>query len=809
MKQTHYRVVVIGGGVVGASVLYHLAKLGWSDLLLVERSELTAGSTWHAAAGFHTLNGDPNVAALQKYTIDLYAELEAETGQSCGLHMTGGINLAGTPERWEWLQSQWAMFQTIGNETVRLVEPDEIKALCPIVDVHGIYGGMYDTYEGHLDASGATFAYAAGARNGGAEIVLHNRVVELHQRPGGWAVVTEHGTITADHVVNAGGLWARKVGHLAGVDLPVAPLEHHYLVTERIPEVADHHGELPMMMDLEGFTYLRQEGQGLLLGVYELDPRHWHVEGAPWDFGMRLLAPDVDRIAPELEIGLSRFPCLETAGIKTWVNGAFTFTPDGNPLVGPVGGLPGFWVACGVMAGFSQGGGVGLALAQWMVNGEPDRDVFGMDVARYGSFASADGYLKATTRQFYQRRFVMTYPNEQLPAGRPLKTSAIHEQLVAQGAHFAANWGLETPRYFIPDDPDFRETPSLRHSNAFDVVAAEVRATRTGVGLLDTTAFARYAITGPGARAWLDRVLAGVIPEPGRIRLTPMLSASGRLTGDLTTTCWAQDEYWVMGSYYLRAWHLRWFRDRLPEDGSVTIEDISDRVAGVSLSGPQSLDLLSRLTAGADDLRWLHATELDLGPHRVRVGRLSVTGELGYELNLPATELAGIYRLLHTAADGLEVVPLGYEALDVLRLEKSFGIWSREFTWAYTPGMSGLDRFVAFDKPAFEGRDAVLRERDRGAEQRLVTLAVDSVDAEARTFDPIWSGPRRVGFVTSGGYGHSVGMSLALGYVDRHCAQVGSELVVHVVGQRTTARVIADSPHDPAGVRPRVQKGAA
>ncbi|MEP7092354.1 MAG: FAD-dependent oxidoreductase, partial [Nocardioidaceae bacterium] len=537
----------------------------------------------------------------------------------------------------------------------------------------GIYGGMYDTHEGHLDASGTTYAYAAAARNRGAEIVLHNRVVELHQRPGGWEVVTEHGTITADHVVNAGGLWARNVGRMAGVDLPVTPLEHHYLVTETIPEVAELDGELPMMMDLEGFTYLRQEGQGLLLGVYELHPRHWHVEGAPWDFGMRLLPPDVDRIAPELEIGLSRFPCLETAGIHKWVNGAFTFTPDGNPLVGPVGGLPGFWVACGVMAGFSQGGGVGLALAQWMVNGEPERDVFGMDVARYGSFASADGYLTATTGQFYQRRFVMTYPNEQLPAGRPLKVSAIHEQLRAQGAHFRANWGLETPRYFVPDDPDFAETPSLRRSNAFDVVGAEVRATRAGVGLLDTTAFSRYEIKGPGARAWLDRLLAGVIPEPGRIRLTPMLSDSGRLTGDLTTTCWAEDEFWLMGSYYLRAWHLRWFRDRLPTDGRVRLDDISDRVAGVSLSGPQSLDLMSRLNPGVDDLRWLHASELDLGPHRVRAGRLSVTGELGYELNVPATQLAAVYRLLRAAGEGLDVVPLGYEALDAMRLEKSFG----------------------------------------------------------------------------------------------------------------------------------------
>lgn len=814
MKQTHYQAVVIGGGVVGASVLYHLAKLGWTDTVLVERSELTAGSTWHAAAGFHTLNGDPNIAALQKYTIDLYAELEAETGQSCGLHMTGGINLAGTPQRWEWLQAQWAVFQTIGNETVRLVTPREIAELSPIVDVTGVYGGMYDTYEGHLDASGTTYAYAQAARQRGAEIVLHNRVIELHSRTdGGWTVVTEHGTVVADHVVNAGGLWARNVGRMVGVDLPVTPMEHHYLVTEEIPEVAAHDGELPMMMDLEGFTYLRQEAQGLLLGVYELDPRHWQVQGAPWDFGMRLLPPDLDRIEPELAVGLSRYPCLESAGIRTWVNGAFTFTPDGNPLIGPVPGLRGYWTACGVMAGFSQGGGVGLALAEWMVHGEPGTDVFGMDVARFGSFASADGYLTATTRQFYQRRFVMSYPNEQLPAGRPLKTSGLHRELLDQGAHFGATWGLETPRYFVPDDPDFTETPSLRRSNAFGVVGKEARAVRTGVGLLDASGFARYAVRGPGSRAWLDRLLAGRVPQPGKVRLTPMLSGSGRLMGDLTTTCWSEDEFWLIGSYYLRSWHLRWFRDHLPDDSRVVLEDLSDDVAAIALAGPESATLLTSAAGpAAQGIGWMQASELDLGLVRARVTRLSVTGELGYELNVAAPELPALREALRPAGEDLGAQWFGFEALDSLRLEKSFGIWSKEFTWDATPAMCGLDRFVALDhpeKPAFVGRDAALRERETGPSRRLVTLEVDSTDAEADTFDPVWVGYRRVGYVTSGAFGHTVGRSLALAYLEPALTAPGTELLVHVVGVRTPARVIPDSPYDPDSLRPRCTDPAA
>ncbi len=812
MKSNHYRAVVIGGGVVGVSVLYHLAKLGWTDVLLVERSELTAGSTWHAAGGFHALNGDPNVAALQAYTIGLYQELEGESGQSCGLHMTGGINLAGTPERWEWLKSQWAVFQTVGIETVRLLSPDEIHAMNPLVDVTGIYGGLYDDNEGHLDCSGVTYAYAASARNRGAEISLHNRVVELRPRPSGtWEVVTEHGTITADHVVNAGGLWARKVGRMAGVDLPVTPMEHHYLVTEAIPEVAALAKTMPLTVDLEGFTYARQEGEGLLLGVYELDPRHWMVEGAPWDFGVELLPEDVERISPELAIGLQRYPCMEGVGIRKWVNGAFTFTPDGNPLVGPVRGAPGFWVACGVMAGFSQGGGVGLSLAEWMVDGEPSGDVFGMDVARFGDFASSTGYLEATTAQFYKRRFVMTYPNEQLPAGRPLKMSALHGALDEAGAQWGASWGLEVPLYFVPDDPGFVEEPTLRRSNAFDIVGVEARATREGVGILDTTAFSRYEVRGTGARAWLEQLMASAIPTPGAVRLAPMVSHSGRLLGDLTVTCWAEDDFWIMGSYYLRAWHMRWFESQLPTSGGVAVRDISDAVAGLSLSGPASRDLLDHTTK--DDvsngaLGRMRASTLDVGLHRVRIARLSITGELGYELNVPATELPGLHRTIGEAAarlreQGVNCANIGFNAANALRVEKSYGIWSREFAWSYTPGMSGLDRFVDFTKPSFIGRDALLRERDSGTKKRLVTLAVETSDADASPFEPVWDGERRVGFVTSGAFGHTTGKSLALGYVDRTHTELCSSLEVHVVGERRPATVIADSPYDPEGLAQR------
>jgi dimethylglycine dehydrogenase len=808
--KSHYRVVVVGGGVVGASVLYHLAKLGWTDVALIERAELTAGSSWHAAGGFHAINADPNIAALQTYTIGLYRELEAESGHSVGLHMTGGVNMAGTPERWEWLKSAWAVFQTMGMESARLVTPEEIRHLCPIVDVSGIFGGLYDANEGHLDPYGATHAYAGAARKRGADVILHNRVLELRARAGGgWDVVTEHGSIVAEHVVNAGGLWAKQVGRMAGVDLPVVPMEHHYLVTDAIPEVAELSRELPLTVDLEGFTYLRHEGKGVLLGIYETSPKHWAVDGAPWDYGMELIPEDIERIAPELEKGFARYPCLQRAGIKRWVNGAFTFTPDGNPLVGPVPGLHNYWVACGVMAGFSQGGGVGATLAEWIVEGEPRADVFGMDVARYGEFASNRRYLEATTAQFYKRRFVLTYPNEQLPAGRPLRHPAVYDAMTAAGGRWGVSWGLEIPLYFAPSG--FSERPTQRRSNAHDIVEAECQATRERVGMLDISAFARYEVTGARAKPFLDRVLAGRIPSPGAARLAPMLSHSGRLLGDLTVFNWDDQTFWIMGSYYLRQWHMRWFRAQGDAAG-VVVRDISDAMTGFSVSGPRSRELLARVThenVDDDSFRFMTCRKLDVGKSRALVARLSITGELGYEINVPASEQLTLYHELLDAGRDLGLVQIGYNAVLSLRIEKSFGIWSREFTWAYTPAMSGLDRFVAYDKQGFIGREAALRERDTSsARQCLITLEIDAIDADASGFEPVWLGDKRVGFVTSGAYGHCVRKSLAMAYVDRPIALelqdgTASRLRVHIVGDERPCRIIARSPYDPSGARMR------
>ena len=806
--KSHYRVVIVGGGVVGASVLYHLAKHGWTDVALVERSVLTAGSSWHAAGGVHALNADPNMAALQAYTIDLLSEIEKESGQNIGLHMTGGITVASAPARWEWLQSAYRIFQTIGIEDCHLMTPEEVREKCPIMDVSGVIGGLWADREGYVDTTGTVHAYAGAARKRGAEVIEHNKVEALNQRADGtWDVVTEKGVIHAEHVVNAGGLWAKQVGRMVGLDLPLSPLQHHYFVTESIPEVAAMDFEVPMTVDLEGFTYIRQDQQGVLVGIYEVDHKHWNIDGAPWDYGFDLIPEEIDRIAGELEMAWRRYPVLERVGVKRWVNGAFTFSPDGNPLVGPVPGMRNYWLACGVMAGFLQGGGVGKSLAEWMIDGEAEADVWPMDIARYGPFASNREYIRQTTGQFYSRRFVMTYPNEQLPAGRPLRKSPAYDAMSAAGCLWGCTWGLETPLMFAP--PDFEETPTLRRSNAFPIVAEECEAVRKRVGLVDISGFSRFEVNGSGAREWLDRIMASRLPAPGRAKLAPMLAPNGRLKGDLTVFNWGDGTWWIMGSYYLRQWHMRWFSDRIAtlEAGDVSVRDISDATVGFALSGPRSRDVLAKLThqdISNEALPFMGCATLDVGLVRARVGRLSVAGELGYEINVSAAEHIVLRRMLLEAGRDIGLREYGFYAMNSLRLEKSFGIWSCEFTQGYTPGMTGMDRWIAWNKGEFTGREAALAGREKNtAPQKLVTLEVDALDADASGYEPVWKDGRRVGFITSGGYGHHAGKSLAMALIDVEHAQTGEELHTHVIGVERGARIIASSPYDPSGAAMR------
>ena len=795
--KTHYQAVVIGGGVVGTSVLYHLAKMGWEDVCLLERSILTAGSSWHAAAGFHALNADPNIASLQAYTIDLLSEIENESGQSVGMHMTGGMTLAGTLDRWEWLQAAYRKFQSIGINDVHLITPEEAGDLCPIMSTHGILGGMWADREGYVDTTGTVHAYAGAAKKNGAEVIEHTQVLELNQIAGGWEVVTNKGSVQTEHVINAAGLWAKQVGRMAGIELPVSPLNHHYLISDTIPTVERLDKELPLVVDLEGFTYMRQDQNGILLGIYEIDHQHWMMDGAPWDYGFELQKEDPDRIENELKLGFERYPDLQNVGVKTWVNGAFTFAPDGNPLVGPVRGKPGYWCACGVMAGFLQGGGVGKSLAEWMIHGETEEDVYGMDIARFGNYAENKQFIKETTGQFYTRRFVMTYPNEQLPAGRPLKMAPAYSDMTAAGCRWGSSAGLELPLYFAPS-LEFVEAPTLKRSNAFEIVAEECKSVRREVGLLDISGFSRFEVSGAGAERWLDRIIASKLPKPGNAKLAPMLSPQGKLKGDFTVFNWGDGVWWIMGSYYLRDWHMRWFHDHMDEN--VLLNDIADSTVGFSLSGPNSRKVIEKLSdRPVGDLPFMGCGTYDIGLIRAKVGRLSVSGEMGYEINCKAAEHIALRKVLLEAGADQGIREFGFNALLSLRLEKSFGIWSAEFTQGYTPGQTGMDRWIDWEKD-FIGRSSALAERvGNGPEQKLVTLEIDAKDADATGFEPIWVDGKVVGFVTSGGYGHTLGKSMAMGMIDSEHSGVGTELSIHIVGSERSASVIDSSPYDPAG----------
>ena len=802
--KSHARVVVIGGGVVGCSVLYHLTKFGWEDVVLIERSELTSGSTWHAAGGFHTLNADPNIAALQGYTIRLYRELEEITGQSCGLHHVGGVTIATDPDRMDFLKAERAKHRNMDLDT-ELITPEEIKALCPVLNIDDIVGGMYDPLDGHLDPSGTTQAYAKAARLGGAEIYLRNRVLELQRKPDdSWDVITEQGTINCEYVINAAGLWAREVGAMAGVYLPLHPMEHQYLVSDDIAEVYERDTELPHIVDPAGESYFRQEGRGLVIGIYEQDCEPWAVDGTSWDFGTELLPDKLDRIEAPLMEAYHRYPCLRDAGIKRVINGPFTFAPDGNPLVGPVRGLPGYWTACAVMAGFSQGGGVGRTVAEWMIEGEPSSDVFAMDVARYGNYTTPE-FTRVKVMENYQRRFAITYPNEELPAARPLHTTPAYDIWKARNAVFGAAHGMEVVNYFAPEGEAPYEIPSFRRSNAHDIVAQECHAVRTGVGLNEIHNFSKFQVTGPGAEAWLNHILANRMPKVGRITLSPMLNPLGKLIGDLTVSHITENQFQVTGSYAAQAYHMRWFESHLPDSG-VEISNISDSRIGFQIAGPKARDLLARITnhdLSSESFPFLGVRELAIGDLQAIVCRISYTGDLGYEIYVQREDQAALYEILSAAGAEFGLRPFGMRAMMSLRLEKSFGSWLREYKPDYTPAETGLDRFVNFNKGDFIGREAALAARDNPPGRRLVTLAVEAADADVWADEPIWKDGEVVGMVTSGGYAHFAGKSVALGFVPVEMIAPGAAFEVEILGDLRPATLIDEPLFDPKGERMR------
>lgn len=797
------KVAVIGGGVAGCSVLYHVTKLGWTDVVLLEQDELTSGSTWHAAGLCTQFSPSYNLMALLRYSLELYESLEAETGQAVDLHRCGSVRLASTPDRLDEFRHRRALGELVGVP-LEIVGPDEVRRLHPLVDVTGVLAAAYLPTDGHVDPTSLTSAYARGAAARGARILRHRPVTSIERTAGGWLLETPGGPVRAGVVVNAAGQWARHVGRMVGVDLPIVPLEHQYVVTGPLTELRDLRAELPVLRDPESSFYVRQEGPGLLVGPFERNPRPWALDGVPAAFNGRLLPPDVDRIADVLIAAGRRIPAFASAGIKKVVNGPDGYTPDGRCLMGPIPQLEGFHVLAGFsIFGVVFSGGAGRYAAEWIVEGEPSADMWELDVRRFGEYACSTSYLVSRACDVYEREYAIHYPEEERPAGRPLKTSPLYERLLEHGAVYGARFGWERPLWFARNG-ERGDAYSFRRGNWHGAVGEECRAVRSGVGVLDQTSFAKYEVSGPGAGRLLDRLCANALPSVGRIALTQMCRASGGIECDVTVTRLAEDRFYLVSAAATDLHDHAWIEAHLPADGSVKLENVGSRYGVLTLAGPRSRELLEQLTdddLSRDAFPFFHAREIQLGTATVLALRLSYVGELGYELH-HRLELQGIlYDELREAGEPYGLTDFGYRALDSLRLEKAYRLWGADMSTEYTPLEAGLERFVRFDKGDFVGRDVLLRQRDQGVRRRLACLAVETADADAHGYEPIFADDGAVGYVASGGYGHFVEKSIAFAYLPVDHAVPGTTLAVELLGERCPATVVHAPLYDPENVR--------
>ena len=804
--RTHAQAVVIGGGVIGCSILYHLTKLGWTDVVLLERSELTSGSTWHAAANIHGLHDNNNITRIQNYTMDLYNALEAETGQSCGVFQPGSLYLAQTEAREHQLRLQAAKAKYYGlnfHEVTR----DEAERLHPLVNYDGIRCIMFEPSGGNVDPSGVTNAYATGARQNGAEIIRFCPVTGTEQQPdGSWIVRTEKGDIATQWIVNAAGLWGREVAAMAGLTLPLQPTEHQYFVTETIPEIAGLDRRLPSVADRDGEYYLRQEGKGLLVGAYEKDLRFWAEDGTPLGFGHELFADDLERIEPNMMRAIDRVPAVGTAGIKRVINGPMIWSPDANVLFGPAPELRNYFCCNGIIPGFSQSGGMGLLAADWIVTGESRYDMFAWDMARFGDWADA-AFTKARVGDQYANRFKIHFPNEERSAGRPVRTRPVYETQKQMGAVFGLNYGWEHPLWFA-DTPGTADTDGFTRQNWWGPVGDECRMLRENAGIIDISNFAKYRCAGPGAEDWLNSLFANTMPKAvGRSCLTPMIGVRGGIAGDFTVTRLGDDEFWIIGSGMAERYHQRFFNALPLPDGTV-FESQTVSMCGFNVAGPKSREMLQRLTNTSfetADFPFMRSKWVEMAGIRVLALRVSFTGDLGWELHCAAADQPRLYAALLEAGHDLGAGPVGSRALMSLRIEKGYGSWGREYSPEYWPQEVGLERLCKLDKD-FLNKAALLDVLDKPARERLVVLALDAEATDASNADatggePIFKDGVGVGRVTSGAYGYSVGQSLALGFVKG--VDAGQRVEVMVLGRAHGATVLESAPFDPEGIRLR------
>lgn len=803
--RTHAQAVVIGGGLVGCSILYHLAKKGWTDVVLLERSELTSGSTWHAAANIHGLHDVTNISRLQHYTMGLYKQLEAETGQGCGIFQPGSLYLAQTEAREHQLRIQAAKAKRYGMNFYE-INRDEAERLHPLVDFNGIRCIMYEPEGGNVDPSGVTHAYATGARQMGAEILRFTPVTGTEQQSDGtWIVRTEKGDIATPWVINAAGLWGREVGRMAGLDLPLMPTEHQYFVTETIQEIAGLDRRLPSVADRDGEYYLRQEGLGLLVGAYEKQMKFWAEDGTPQGFGHELFADDLERIEPNMLRAIDRVPAVGTAGIKRVINGPMIWSPDSSALFGPVPELTGYFCCNGIIPGFSQSGGLGKLAAEWIVEGEPSLDMFGWDLARYGHWADKS-FTKARVEDQYANRFKIHFPNEERKAGRPVRTRPAYALQQQMGAIFGLNFGWEHPLWFAAEGEPDHETYGFVRQNWWAPVGREVKMLREHAGIIDISNFAKYSVKGAGAEDWLNALFANRMPVAvGRSCLTPLIGKRGGVAGDFTVTRLAQDEFLVVGSGMAERFHQRFFK-AVPLPKGTSFESRTEAMCGFNLAGPKARDILATLTDA--DLSnaafpFMRSARITVAGVAVVAIRVSFTGDLGWELHCDADDQVALYTALLTAARAFGAGPVGSRALMSLRVEKGYGSWGRDYSPEYWPQESGLDRLVKADKE-FLNKAAWQAIAATPPREKMVMLEIDAGPADASGGEPIFlPDGTPAGQVTSGAYGYSVGKSLAIAYLKAGMAQPGDTVHVAILGQDHTARILDRPPFDPEGTRLR------
>jgi dimethylglycine dehydrogenase len=829
--KTQARVVVIGGGVVGVSTLYHLAKKGWSDVVLVERKELTSGSTWHAAGLLPLFNLSYSVGQIHKYSVKLYGELEAETGQHVGFSKVSNIRLARTKDRWDEFMYYAGIAETIGIKVNKLT-PEQLKEIWPLCETDGVLGAIQHPDDGYIQPADLTQALAKGARSRGAEIYRNTVVTAIEQLPSGeWLVKTDKGDITCEHVVSCSGNFARKTGAMVGLDIPVIPVEHQYIVTEPHPLIRERQAkglpEMGVLREADSSWYMREENGGLLLGPYEKGAPCCYVDGPSDQSEYELFQEDLDRLAPHIETAIARVPAFGEVGIKKVYNGAIAYTPDGSPIIGPAWDRKNFWLNEGHSFGVTAAGGAGWQLAEWIVDGEPTIDMMGVDPRRFGPYATK-GYLKEKNEEAYANVFTMHYPEEERAAARPLKRTPCYERMKELGAVFGSVYGWERPGWFAPkgyalsekdldrpnvllnhnhaaptEDGRIVEKWSFRRSNAFRFVGEECRNVMENVALQDMSAFAKMEVSGPGARDWLDSILANRIPKKmGRIALCHLLTKLGGVRAEFTVYEWAPRRFYLVSAGAFERHDHDTLYKLLPKDGSVKLNPITTRLGVLVLAGPKARKVLQKLTTtdlSNEAFPWLSGQAISVGHTSCHALRVNFVGELGFEFHHPIEQQVALFDLLMEAGREFSIRPYGIKAMSALSIEKSYRLVPRELSIEYSAYESGLDRFVHPNKGQFLGRDALVAGREKGLNWNFVTMEVHGVtdaDSDTRGSEPIYSKGKLVGRATNGGFGWRVNKSLALGMVRPEFATLGTELEIKILDKLFKASVIAESPYD-------------